>query len=452
MQWEQRMNTNAKHPRPTPSPLPSARKVWWLHPTAIMFYVIIPAYILLWVAGDWTRGYISTAKGFYFFKGDIAFLGLAGLLVLAIGTLSPIRPMYKSSKPSFVSPTVLKILGFLSLIGYLYWFKDFLLHPGTILNAIRYSNSFTYAIRGGIERSAGIASLAQIGLPFLVLYAHARWAGGERLLTKAHHRLSAAIIAAVIFRAFAWGERVAIIEAAIAVGFVWVSFAEIRSNVIKRLLPWLPALGSIGVIGLFAIGEYFRSWTTYYQFGKSSFWDFIFQRLTNYYFTALNTGAGQLTMLHWPTYAFEWTLRWVHKLPILGPLFTYYTGITLDGSFYFYLQSYGDPEFNNPSGLFSIFYDLGVTGGLLTCLLIGITAKYVYSIWQTSTNLTGSIYFVFLMTFVEIFRYFYLGDPRCFMVILSLMLAATFSTSPNDSKAIKKFRDIHLGPKFNKRS
>ncbi|NGZ88032.1 hypothetical protein [Duganella aceris] len=411
------------------NPLRPARPVWWMHPSAIVCVFLIPAYLLLWWAGVATNGEISTAKSLFFLKGNIALLGLTGLLALGLGTFSPIRPSPARviTTRNFVGPNLLATLGVLALIGYAYWFKDLLLHPATLLAALKNSGSVTYALRSSMERSAGIASLAQLGLPFLVLYAHALWAGGKPVLTKLHRWLLIGILLSIVFRVFAWGERLALVEAAVAIGFVWVSFGELRRPWMRRLMPWLPLIGVVAVVLLFAVGEYFRSWASHYAATRTTFWGFILQRLTNYYFTALNTGAGMLTMYEWPKYTMETTLLWVHKLPVFGPMFSYLMHLRPSS----YMQLYGDAEFNNPSGVFPIFADLGIAGTLTLMLLLGALAKYVYSTWRDSATIGGTMYFLFLMTFMELFRYFYLGSPRCFMVVLGFTLAILNSVKVN---------------------
>jgi oligosaccharide repeat unit polymerase len=399
-----------------------ARFVWWLHPSAILFLVLIPIYILAWWSGVRTDGMVSTAKGFYFFYDDVAWLGLAGLIVLAVGTLSPISAKKPSNQREYVSPKLLLVLGSTALLGYLVLFQDIFLNPGKMLDAIKNTSSITFAIAGTARKGAGISSLAQLGLAFLVLYGHTIWTGGRHLLNKWHHRVFYMILAAVVLRAFGLGERVALIEALTALGFVWVVFADIKSNFIRKSVNFLPVIASFGVVGLFAAAEYFRSWTSFYGDKGIPFWEFIMQRLTNYYFAALNTGAGRLTMLDWPTYTFENILRWVHKLPVIGPIFSYYVGLEPDT----YLILYGDVEFNNPSGLFSIFYDVGVLGGFLLLFFLGVLSKYIYSVWQNSSHLLGCFYFVFLMTFLELMRYFYLGDSRSFMVVWGLIIPLFF--------------------------
>jgi hypothetical protein len=152
-----------------------------------------------------------------------------------------------------------------------------------------------------------------------------------------------------------------------------------------------------------------------------SFGEFIAQRLLNYYYNALNTGAGQLATLQWPTWDFEFTLSWLHKMPIFGPLFSYLIQAKLY-QFSSFLNRFGDPEFNNPSGLFSIYLDVGAPVGFALLFLIGILSKFFYAYWSNGRAFIGAMYFLFVMTFLELFRYFYLGSSRCFVATLGLLL------------------------------
>jgi hypothetical protein len=399
----------------------SIARVWWLHPTALVFAFLLPLYLLVWILGELTAGTLSTSRAFFYLTGQIAWLGLIGILVLGIGTLSPIRPRNAFGRESALNTHILTLLGVLTLLGYAYWFKDFILRPNTIWAAIKAGSSVTFAIRGSIDRYAGIASLAQLGLPFLIGYTYLIWAAGAQpnVVQRWIFRI---VILAILFRVFGWAERIALIEAAIALCFVWAAFrAQLTHGLKARLLPYTPVVGGACLVGLFAISEYLRSWTAYYYKIHGSFWEFITQRLINYYFNALNTGAGRLVSFDWPTWDFEATLRWLHKMPFFGRIFTYLVG-GIEQSYSEFLYRFGDPEYNNPSGLFSIYYDIGVPWGLVLLLLLGALSKYFYSFWYYGKSFTGSMYFLFLMTVLELFRYLYIGDSRCFMVAAGLLL------------------------------
>lgn len=410
--------------------------IWWLHPSVIVFIFLIPTYLLTWYAGESTNGSISTSQAYFYLRGNIASLGLLGLIILGVGTFSPIRPRPSHQNPTSLSPTILTGIGALALLGYVYWFKSFILNPMFLWSLLTSGGSFAYQVRAQLDRSAGVASMAQLGLPFAVGYCYLLWTGQRSALSKPLHLMFAGIILATLFRAFAWAERVALIELGVAISFVWAAF---RGNNVsqkwKFFVRILPLLGAAAVVGLFAAGEYFRSWSAFYSEKEKSFWGFIFQRLINYYFNALNSGAGQLTVLEWPTYSFGTTLQWLHRLPVAGNVFGYLTDYRTSG---YFQERYGDPEFNNSSGLMPIFLELGIVLGLFLLLTIGATAKYLYQHWKVGRSFTGAVYFLFLMTFLELFRYFYLGDSRCFMVTFGLVLMIMTSPKRKNHPQIQK--------------
>lgn len=399
-------------------PRGSQRAVWWMHPAAIVFCFLIPAYLLVWFAGVQSSGQVSSAKGLFFLHGEVAWLGLAGLFMFGIGTLSPVIPVHARNVSHRINLNMMSVVGILALLGYVVWFKDLFLNPGIIINAIKNSASISFAIRGGVAKEAGVASLAQMGLPYIAVFIYVRLGPQKNQLRPFHYVMLFLIIAAIVLRGFAWAERVAWIEAAMAMLFVWAALRGESGKWVNKGIAAAPFVGVPLVVALFALGEYFRSWSSFYHNTESSFWSFIFQRLTNYYFNALNTGAGRLVTMEWPTWDFGWTFRWVHKLPVLGPMVTYLTGFRGDD----FLVRYGDIEFNNPSGLFSIFYDLGLVGGSVLMVIVGASAKYFYAYWRIGRSVAGLFYFLFLMTFVEMFRYYYLGDSRFFMIFAGFAL------------------------------
>ena len=409
----------------TPTDEASAgRPVWWLDPSVITFGFLIPAYLVMWWVGVLTQGTISTAKGFFFLHGPVAWLGLAGLVFFAIGTLSPIIPTVPRCQfPAvFVRSRILSGIGLLALVGYLYWFKDLILNPGYLAQVLKESASFSLSIRETLDRSAGVASLAQLGVPYIILYCHGKWAGRGHALSRLHHVLMVLVLAATLFRAFAWAERLAAVEAAIAIGMVWITFAPLKSKLARIVGFALPIIGLVGVVFFFGIAEYFRSWSSFYVEREDSFVHFVIQRLVNYYFAALNTGAGTLEVFEWPTYEFTTILNWFHKLPVVGTVFQQYVGPLFEGANF--LVRFGDPEFNNVSGLFYVFYDVGVPVGFALFAMLGAAGRYYYVAWLRGVSLSGAFYFVFLMSAVEMFRYFYLGDARCFMVVVGLAVAS----------------------------
>lgn len=400
------------------------RKVWWLNPSYIVGVFLIPVYLLLWIAGVYTGGNISTAKGFYFFHGEYAFLGLFALIIMYVGTLSPIKYI---QKPRILTSTrvdvslsmkTLSFIGCIAIAGYIYWFKDLILNPNLLISLVKQSASI--GVRGEIERSAGIASFAQVGLVYLMVFTYQYLLDKSKLI-KLHYFLFYMIIFCIVARVFLWSERLALFEIMIAIILVWISYSRVREKTIELMFLFIPLIGVIFVVLFFALGEYFRSWSSFYITQSEGFWEFIFQRLINYYFEALNTGTGMLTTQEWPTYEFSYILAWLHKLPFIGSLFSYAIDVGPNVTRTF-LDEYSDPEFNSPSGLFSVFVDVGIGAGLLLFFLLGILSRYFYSMLEDRVYFYGLFYFIFLMMFFEMFRYFYLGESRVFMIVLGFFV------------------------------
>jgi hypothetical protein len=84
-----------------------------------------------------------------------------------------------------------------------------------------------------------------------------------------------------VFRVFAWGERLALAEIVVPIFLLYIRYRVSAQGRISRIvLNFLPLIGLLALLGYFGLTEYFRSWSTHYQFQHAPFWQFITQRLT----------------------------------------------------------------------------------------------------------------------------------------------------------------------------
>jgi hypothetical protein len=166
-----------------------------------------------------------------------------------------------------------------------------------------------------------------------------------------------------------------------------------------------------------------RSWTAASYNGKLDFWDFAIGRLASYYYTSLNNGAGMLQTMDWPTFRFEYTLLWLHKAPLaIGPWFSDWIHVAYLQPEQF-LTQFLDIEFNNPSGLYAIVCDLGLPLGVLYLGVLAAAGGMLFRAYGAG-RLGGALaYPMFFLSFLEIFRYPYLGQPRAFTWGLGILLA-----------------------------
>ena len=394
---------------------------WFFNPRFITAGVLLPVYLLIWFVANVLDVRLSTAKGFFFFQGDAFLLGLAVLLALVYGTLLPVNvfAIVNPRRRGLVPPLwFVQLIGVLALIGYAYWFRELLANPEVLLNALRGGGAISYELRSNVERSAGLASLATLSLAYFALMSHRVWVIRPGPLSVPMKLLSALIFLLTVFRAFAWSERLALFEVMLIIAIFWAGHSDRASRGwIGRIRPILPVIAVAIVVVVFGVGEYFRSWSSFYAKTESDYWAFIGQRLINYYAQALNTGAGLVTVLDWPSYQFGYLLEWLQKFPVLlGPIMRYLTDMQPT----FFLERFGDPEFNNPSGIFSVLYDVGLGPAMAIFALTGLFAQSAFRAFQDRDNVFAVFYPVFFMALVEIFRYWYLGNSRTFLFVIAL--------------------------------
>ena len=176
-----------------------------------------------------------------------------------------------------------------------------------------------------------------------------------------------------LMRNFVWSERIAVIEFIVPLAILFL-----RKPRFPRLTALAPFFGFIGLFAFFATFEYFRSWSAYYKTQYDSFFVFILARLSGYYITALDNGAGMVR---------DWggvfgplnTADWFWRFPLeIGQ--TYLSRVlgldVLQQSSWLYWNA--TEEFNNSSGIFMPFVDYGVAGGFVFWLLFGGLTGLIY--------------------------------------------------------------------------
>lgn len=179
--------------------------------------------------------------------------------------------------------------------------------------------------------------------------------------------------------------------------------------------------------------ELVRSWSaSYYQAQDLNFVDFMLSRLVTYYYTALNNGAGILATLSWPDDQYTYVLNWGHKLPFgVGRAFSWWFGGS-DSPTWDFLDRFGDAEFNNPSGIFPIIYDLGIVWGIFYFTFLGLAAGFVYRELRRGSPLGIVLFAPFFVAILEVLRILYLNETRCFVIVMSSLFATTqFRLTPS---------------------
>jgi hypothetical protein len=394
---------------------------WWSSPAGITFGFLVPMLMLIAYSGSSDLSGL-TVRGISYLNAQYIALGILVLVVIGVSGWigAQTRTTAVRNPPEdFVWNRAAVVVGGIALGAYVIFFKDFVLNPllflQTLIGAYRPD-------RKNIELTTGITSLVNCAPVFFSIYAFR--VVYCRIPTQGYmHFLMFVLLCATALRVYAWSERLALIEATVPFGLAYASrLAAAKGSTARLAARGGPFLAIPGLIVYFAAAEYFRSWKSATYAGHSGFWEFAIGRFASYYYTSLNNGAGILTTADWPSFQFENTLMWLHRAPFVGRIFSYYVNLRVEENELF-LWKYGDLEFNNPSGIYSVIYDLGLPLGLIYFAAIGIAAGVAFSRYRAKTVAGAFFYPILFLTLLEVFRYPYLGYSRGFTWVLGICLA-----------------------------
>ena len=412
----------------------AARMPWWTSPAGIHLGFLLP--ILLLIAYVGSTGYSGlTIRGIRFLTAQYIVLGCAILLVSAlcgwIGSQIAVKVPLDDSKQRWDRAAY--VVGGVALFAYVFWFRDLVFNPVLVFKTL----IGTYRPdRTNIELTTGLTSLANIAPVFFALYTYQVMVL-RRPLHRRLHIMCFTLVCFTLLRVYAWSERLAMIEAAVPFGLA-AAISMYRAGGRGARLVRLGPFGAIPLlIVYFAAFEFFRSWNSATYNKHFSFWEFALGRIASYYYTSLNNGAGVLSTNDWPSYQFENVLNWLHRAPLVGRLFSSWVQLR-QSQISVFLTKFGDVEFNNPSGLYSVIYDLGLPLGLLYFGLVAFAGGLLYRAYRVGTVTGVILYPIFFMTFLEVLRLPYLGSSRTFTCVLGAGLALLIALPSGKRKATKK--------------
>lgn len=396
---------------------------WWITPHGLTLGFLLPVLILVAFAGRLNFPGL-TVRGHIFLNDGYLLMAVLILGCIAIG--SWVGAMITPQRQNPDIDAYLRaafVIGLIGLLAYLYWFKAFFLSPALLLKTLTGAYK---PDRTDIGSTTGITSLVNMAPVFFSIYTF-HWVHAEKPMATRYHVLAATLGVLTLFRVYAWSERLALIEAAIPFAVAaGLKMANGPATPARRMGSLVGPFAAVPIIILyFGASEYFRSWQSGTYAGKTNFWEFAVGRFASYYYTSLNNGAGVLETLSWPSLRFENTLLWVHKFPFgVGESFGQFVGYPRGDFNHFdqFLSKYVDLEFNNPSGIFSVVYDLGLPLGIVYFCLIAVVAGYALNLYRQRHPAGALIYPILYLSFLEIYRYPYLGASRAFTWLVGIGL------------------------------
>lgn len=400
------------------------RTYWWAGPGWVTLLLMIP--ISLSVAAMPRQVYLEFNQARQFYAGDQLLAAVASLLAFAAGcgivgyvsrgaqlqrrTAGPASRIVHSHYQR-----VMLAIGLIAFAGNFAVVAPVLANPGLVIDFLTGKGSVFYFIKEQATLQVpGITSVSNLAALFATLYA-LKSKVSDRPLTWFDHGFAAVVFFAVFMRATFNSERLAIIEVVLPIGIVWVGTVGSRW---RASISLAPILGIVGIVLLFAVTEYFRSWTVY-RYYYDSYLDFVLSRLWGYYLTALNNGAG-LAELYPPTFDGTYTMNWFYKFP----LFPWVNAE--EPAFWDFAFLYATFEFNNTSGVFAPIQDFGVVFGILMWFFLGVISGRIYDGYRQGRFHYMIIHPTWMIGVYEILRLFYWGSSKYFPTLICTVAIIVF--------------------------
>lgn len=397
---------------------------WWAFPSRIVLFVHFPLFFLCAYLGE--SAYAVYKHNAKFFSGEIVIVGAIALAMFALASMvfEPTRAQTKPETRIDVCAVnrAINVLFALVLGAYAIFMFPLLFKPQLLIDLMQGSTTAMYDLRSTLNRIPGVTSFVAVESLLAVIILNYGLLTGAALPT--HYRnLFFVVMFACVMRAWLWSERLAAIELALAMVVTLYAKANVeKSTKTIDLKTFAPLLGLVGLLAVFSVGEYFRSWQYYQNVFPGSFFEFIVIRFSGYYATALNNGA--LLVENGPLYEPVMTAHWYHSFPLWQ--FIDPTRPAEGFDVMAYLEAYLNPEFNNTSGILMPLFDYGYFLGVLVCAGLGAISGRLFAGFARGELLGLLFYPLWFTGVVELLRVFYWGHSRFFPVILATLAVVAY--------------------------
>lgn len=410
----------------------SLRALWWMHPRFALLYLSVPLLFFAYLMPE--NSYLSLYGTEKYIDLNFLLISLLVYTGFVAGSFFRFRAGTESQEGDTVRycSWVVWPLFALTLTGYLVWFTSATINagdPSALLDV--FTGSFSVSNGGGdsyyikqdlFQTIPGITTLTQLGILYVTVEA-LLWVNrvSNRRVVLARF---APLLVFTLVRALLISERLALMEIAIPLGVVLLSRA--RWTMVRRsLVHFAPVLGGAGVFALFAAGEYFRSWSSHYQYYyNGTYLNFALERFLGYYATALNNAAvhyyyGQVQPL-------SNSLDSLFKFPVLGGYVhsAYLTSLSShELSNEKLLTTYANIEFNNVSMVGLLLNDFTVFLAPLAAFVIGMVSVSIYTSFIQGRMLGLLLYPSWFIGLLEMSRIYYWPAGRYFPVLAFLAIS-----------------------------
>lgn len=401
-------------------------KVWWINPSSLTIGVIIPIYVMIGIS--FNNKYLID-KSLNYFR-HLFIVGLIILIAFYIGNLIGMNIKNKKNNLPFkfyLNSFYLDILFLLTIFAYLLWFHKILIQPSIILKLLSGDGSIMYYIRNTAKQIEGITTFTQLGTVYSIFYTLILTKKIDSNYKKRHKLYFFIILFFTLFRVLAWSERLALLEVVIPIIVIIISEFKSKSFCVK----FAPYIGIVMLFLYFGVFEYFRSWSGHYKYIYDSYVEFITNRVSSYYITALNNGAG-IFSIYGVSRGLTYFMGSLYKIPFLGYALTQV--LYPENNTYRYLSNYGNLEFNNISGIYLIIIQLGIPLGILFTMLFGMFIGVIFNQFKYCNGIGLFIYPFLFIGIVEFLRIFYFTETRTFYIYIFILIGYIFFVKKNYNK------------------
>ena len=409
----------------------SKRPPWWLHPSSCVLLLGVPFLIFAYLIPDDTFAELYTTEKYV----NLSFVAIGLILYafLILGTFVKFRSGFGAQESelllycrSFVWPFFL-----ITIFGYVIWFGYAVFIAGGPTSVI---SAFSEVLQGNpgasdyvkdelFQTLPGVTTLTQIGILYATVEA-LLWTRRASRRRVALFRFGTLILLSLI-RSLLLSERLALVEVVIPFAVVLLCDPSVGQER-RRLARYLPLWLAPAVFLLFAVGEYFRSWSYYRTVYSGGYLEFAVQRFLGYYTTAVNNAA--VLYYYEPLHPLRHTFASLFSLPVAGGVVSDgYTAIFgsefSDDRYQQLLRIYANPEFNNVPILGLLPNEYTVFLAPLAALVIGTVSASLYASFAEGRLLGALLYPSWFVGLLEISRVYYWVGGRYFPVLLFLIVS-----------------------------
>lgn len=398
-------------------------RIWWLNP------VVLYTMLMLLVLFANNMSSIKYSSLFGMKKGiEFKYLLLYALfyVLFVLGYLLSKKYKIKSNimddyyKESVNEKAVYQIFNVLFVLyigAYLIWFCNALRINGAriILYALSgldklatYSN-YLYLHAGRISGITTFTEFSTLASPMAV---YLFMTSKSKKIRRSCMRKFLLMLLFCVARAFLFSERVAIIEMFLPAFIVWLIYQNKIKN--QLIISLIPVIGVIALFVAFGVFEYSRSWKAMYSAMYDSYFDFIYTRILGYYCGSINTECLYLKHLG-PVYWPHMSMNWLFRFPGFKDLAN--NGLQ---EFQYVLRTFGNPEFNNSSGLLAFYSDFGFFGIPLQ-VIFGYLIGRSYRMFKRENILRIVIYSYVVYSLLELPRFFSFGTLQFFYFMVAVL-------------------------------